>query len=140
MTKLPLNSTQDYHDKITQLFDAYYDDKKAGGDGTSLSERLTDSDAIIEHYVEQYGERPPASVLSRLATLLILDTLSDSHPDKMARDEYPIMSYGQIGRYFERNGALKDEPYDHSAVVGYLPGVDSENSQTREAILVTETD
>lgn len=139
MTHYSTYTPQQAHNDITALFDAYYDAKKAGA-SIPPNRRIESADNIVEQYVEANGKRPPASVLSRLATLLLLDTLTDSHPDKMARDEYPIMSYGQTGRYFERNGALKDEPYDHSAVVGYLPGVDSENSQTREAILVTETD
>lgn len=36
----------------------------------------------------------------------------------MSRDEYPIMSYGQTGRYFSRNKRLSDEPYSQDSVIG----------------------
>src|SRR5699024_12124786 len=101
------------HDDITALFDAYYDAKKADVQAASIppNRRIESADAIVEHYVEANGERPPSSVLSRLATYLLLDTLADTHPDKMARDEYPVMSYRQTGRYLARNGTIGPEPY-----------------------------
>src|SRR5690625_1302824 len=110
-------TTQQAHDDITTLFDAYYDVKKAGK-GITPNKRIESADAIVEHYVEVNGKRPPASVLSRLATYILLDTLTDPHPDKMAREEYPIMSYGQTGRYFERNTTLKDVEYPQEDVIG----------------------
>ena len=125
--------TQLYHDKITDLFDEYYSVEK--GAKPAPNKRIESADSLIEEYIEQHGKRPPASVLSRLATYVLLDTLTDSHPDKMSREEYPIMSYGQTGRHFARNGRLKDEPYDHSEVIGYSPGLDDD----RDAILSPET-
>jgi|SRR5690625_187766 len=117
MTTCTPYTPQQAHDDITTLFDAYYDAKKAG-DSIPPNKRIESADAIVEHYVEINGKRPPASVLSRLATYILLDTLSDSHPDKMAREEYPIMSYGQTGRYFERNTTLKDVEYPQEDVIG----------------------
>src|SRR5690625_636499 len=110
-------TTQQAHDDITELFDAYYDAKKAGA-SIPPNKRIESADAIVEQYVEINGKRPPAGVLSRLATYILLDTLTDSHPDKMAREEYPIMSYGQTGRYFERNTSSDDLQYDSAEVVG----------------------
>src|SRR5699024_6403850 len=100
MTHYSTYTPQQAHDDITALFDAYYDAKKADVHAASIppNKRIESADAIVEQYVEANGERPPASVLSRLATYLLLDTLADTHPDKMARDEYPILSYTQIGR------------------------------------------
>ena len=134
MTTYMPYTPQQAHDDISALFDAYYDAKKAG-DSIPPNKRIESADAIVEQYVEINGKRPPASVLSRLATYVLLDTLTDSHPDKMSREEYPIMSYGQTGRYFARNGGLKDEPYDHNEVIGYSPGLDD----ARDAILNPET-
>src|SRR5690625_946385 len=108
---------QQAHDDITAQFDAYYDAKKAG-DTIPPNKRIESADAIVEQYVEINGKRPPASVLSRLATYILLDVLSDPHPDKMSRDEYPIMSYGQTGRYFARNTTLKDVEYSQEDVIG----------------------
>ena len=88
---------QQAHDDITALFDAYYGAKKADA-SIPPNKRIESADDIVEQYVEANGKRPPASVLSRLATYLLLDTLADTHPDKVARDDYPILSYTQIGR------------------------------------------
>src|SRR5690625_4758022 len=109
-------SSQHYHDRITELFDEYY---AAESDAKPTpNKRIDDANALIEQYVEATGNRPPSSVLSRLATYILLDTLTDSHPDKMSREEYPIMSYGQTGRYFERNTTLKDVEYPQEDVIG----------------------
>ena len=98
---------QQAHDDITALFDAYYDAKKAGA-SIPPNKRIESADAIVEQYVEINGKRPPASVLSRLGTYILLDVLSDPHPDKMSRDEYPIASYAQVGRYYKRNLSRTD--------------------------------
>ena len=108
---------QQAHDDITALFDAYYDAKKAG-DSIPPNKRIESANAIVEHYVEINGQRPPKGVLSRLATYILLDVLSDPHPDKMSRDEYPIMSYGQTGRYFKRNTTIKGVEYSQEDVTG----------------------
>lgn len=110
--------TQLYHDKITDLFDEYYSAEK--GAKPAPNKRIESADALIEDYIEQHGKRPPASVLSRLATYVLLDTLTDSHPDKMSREEYPIMSYAQVGRYFERNTSLAGVEYDSADVRGTI--------------------
>lgn len=123
-------TNQDYHDKVTDLFDAYYMEEE---DGKPMSNKRVDaSNSLIEHYVEQHGKRPPNAVLSRLATYILLDTLTDPHPDKMSREEYPIMSYGQTGRYFERNTTLADVEYSPEDVRG---SVSNTSTGVRDVLL-----
>lgn len=124
MTYYSTYTPQQAHDDISALFDAYYDAKKAG-DSIPPNKRIESADAIVEQYVKANGKRPPASVLSRLATYILLDTLTDSHPDKMSREEYPIMSYAQVGRYFERNTSLADVEYDSTDVRGTIRSSDT---------------
>jgi len=131
MTQYSTYTSQQAHDDITALFDAYYDAKKAG-DSIPPNKRVESADAIVEQYVEVNGKRPSASVLSRLATYILLDDLSDPHPDKMARDEYPIMSYGQTGRYFGRNTTLKDVEYSQEDVIG---AISNTTTGARDALL-----
>lgn len=128
--------TQSYHDKITDLFDEYYSAEK--GAKPAPNKRIESADALIEDYIEQHGKRPPASVLSRLATYVLLDTLSDNHPDKMSREEYPIMSYGQTGRYFARNGALSPEPYAKDSVMGRKSSAKEWGSDNSDALLFAD--
>lgn len=92
--------TQLYHDKVTNLFDEYY--REGDGEKPSPSLRIERSNSIIEEYIDKHDKTPPSAILSRLATYVLLDTLSDSHPDKMSLEEYPIMSYGQLERHLSR--------------------------------------
>lgn len=108
--------TQLYHDKVTDLFDEYY---TASQDAKPEPiKRIDASNSLVEEYIDQHGKRPPNAVLSRLSTYILLDTLSDSHPDKMSRDEYPIASYGQTGRYFEKHIRMPSVKYVQTSVVG----------------------
>src|SRR5690625_868218 len=128
--------TQLYHDKITELFDAYY---LAQADEKSTSnKRIEAANAIIEEYIEAHAERPPASALRRLATYVLLDTLTDSQPDKMSREEYPIMSYGQTGRYFARNGTIAPEPYTQESVMGRKSSAKEWGSDNSDALLFAD--
>lgn len=131
-------SAQQAHDDITALFDAYYSAKKEG-DSISQNKRNEGANALVEQYIESNGERPPASVLSRLATYLLLDNLTDSHPDKMSRDEYPIMSYGQTGRHFAKNNPVHELYYDKADVRGYASGVSNEGDVVRDVIIDADT-
>ena len=127
-----------YHDKITALYDEYKDTKIRMGKGVPDNERLDNAEAITEHYYKAYGRRAPRAILSRLATYLLLDTLTDTHPDKMARDEYPVMSYSQAGRYFARNGTLAPEPYTQESVMGRKSSAKEWGSGNSDALLFAD--
>lgn len=58
-------TSQQAHDDITALFDAYYDAKKAGA-SIPPNKRIESADTLIERYIEANGIRPPNGVLSRL--------------------------------------------------------------------------
>ncbi len=47
---------------------------------------------LTDAYVEQTGKTPDGPLLERLANVILHEELSDSHPDKMTLEEYPIMS------------------------------------------------
>lgn len=47
---------------------------------------------VTERYVLANGKTPETTQLDRLATLCLYEEVTDPHPDKMTRDEYPIMS------------------------------------------------
>jgi len=91
-----------YHEQITELFDEYYRDK------TTVKRRIANASGLIEEFIDKHGKRPPASVCSRLATYILLDTLTDSHPDKMTREEYPIMSDNQAELRQRREHSISD--------------------------------
>ena len=92
---------QQAHEYVSALIDGAYKRKNAGNP-TTPSERVSHAEAICESYYEQVGQQPPSAVLSRLAWYLVFDEMTDSHPDKMTREEIPVMSGGQTKRYFEK--------------------------------------
>ena len=63
---------------------------------------------VIELSYRHNGRKPSGSVLDRLGTYLILDHLTDSHPDKMSREETPVQSIWQE-IYMENRTSLLEE-------------------------------
>lgn len=59
------------------------------------SERISKVAQMTNAYVEFREDRPHYTQLDRLASLILRDDLIDKHPDKMTRNEYPIMSASQ---------------------------------------------
>lgn len=106
----------EYHDKITELFDEYYSAEKDAK--PTPNKRIDDSNELTEEYIERHGKRPPASVLSRLATYVLLDTLTDSHPDKITREEYPILSKSQQKRRAKTQLPHSELPYGDLRFLG----------------------
>lgn len=92
---------QQAHDYVSALIDAAYKRKNAGNP-TTPSERIRSAESICESYYDQVGQQSPSAVLSRLAWYIDFDHMTDSHPDKMSREEIPVMSGGQTKRYFEK--------------------------------------
>ena len=92
---------QQAHDYVSALIDGAYSRKNADNP-TSPSERVSLAEAICESHYAQVGQQPPSAVLSRLAWFIDFDHMTDSHPDKMSREEIPVMSGGQTKRYFEK--------------------------------------
>lgn len=79
-------TNQNAHDDITEQFTQF---KRIQ---TGRNMRMMFSNRLTEHYFEINGKIPPVSVLDRLSTLILQDELSDKHADKMARNEYPLLS------------------------------------------------
>jgi hypothetical protein len=51
---------------------------------------------LTECYFEATGEMPDAVTLERMSDLCLFEELSDTHPDKVTRTEYPFFSETQF--------------------------------------------
>ncbi|WP_026593015.1 hypothetical protein [Bacillus sp. UNC437CL72CviS29] len=69
--------------------------------------RAEEIKSLTDAYVGTVGERPEPKQLERLADLLLYEELSDTHPDKVAREEYPIMSDHQLSRRHSGEVSMK---------------------------------
>ena len=88
------NHTAQAHDYTSDLIDEAYRRKGADNPTTHL-ERVREADSLCEAHYAIIGDFPVESVLSRLAWYIVFDEMTDPHPDKMTREEYPIMSESQ---------------------------------------------
>lgn len=93
------------HEMITEL----YHRTKAGE--LDRIERIKEINALVEAYHDSVGKSPDSAALERMANLIIYEELSDSHPDKMTREEYPIMSETQLSRRKEGKHRKKEANY-----------------------------
>ncbi len=94
--------TEQAHDYVSALIDDAY--KRT----TTTQERVCKAEELTEAYYEQLGFQPAESVLSRLAWYLVFDEMTDSHPDKMTREEFPMMSEHQTSVRQKREHSLSD--------------------------------
>ncbi|PEF71703.1 hypothetical protein [Bacillus cereus] len=69
--------------------------------------RAEEIKSLTDAYVGTVGERPEQKQLERLADLLLYEELHDTHPDKVAREEYPIMSDHQLSRRHSGEVSMK---------------------------------
>jgi len=83
MTKLTRQST---HDAINTEFTSF---KRTQ---TTREYRIKFAEELTERYFAEHGKMPEGTILERLATLILQDELADTHPDKMTREEYPLLS------------------------------------------------
>lgn len=80
MNNIPLN----------ERIDELWAQTKAGN--LPRAERFKAIESLTDEYIAATGKRPEPAQLDRLATLCLYEEITDPHPDKMTRDEFPIMS------------------------------------------------
>lgn len=86
--------TEQAHEYTNELIAEAYR-RLTEGNPTTPEERVRKTDELCETHYEQVGVYPDDSVLNRLAWYIIFDEMTDKHPDKITRDEYPVMSEWQ---------------------------------------------
>ncbi|WP_232673915.1 hypothetical protein [Bacillus velezensis] len=97
------------HETITEMYTL----TKAGK--MTRRERIEAITALADAYYDSTGEQPELSALERMANLVLHEELSDAHPDKVTREEYPIMSETQFEERYKREASDKlAEEYDQT--------------------------
>lgn len=61
--------------------------------------------ALCEAYIKQTGEVPDGAQVQRLANWLLFEDLTNNHPDKVTRVEYPFLNKKQLRLRYERERA-----------------------------------
>ena len=91
----PVNYLEEFEKGVTLLL------LKRG----TVPERNQAVEAITEAYIKSIGQIPDGVQLQRLANWILMDFLTDNHPDKVTREEYPIMSKRQLKTRYMRERA-----------------------------------
>lgn|SRR5690554_5790836 len=94
--------TNEYvHNAINDQFTQYKRNK------TSRADRMAFVTAVTEQYFAEHDRMPPHTLLDRMATLILQDELADKHPDKMTREEYPLLSDSQADERYKVERSIK---------------------------------
>jgi hypothetical protein len=76
------------------------------------TERSRAVETLIDEYIASTGERPDPAELERLTNAMLHEELTDRHPDKVTREEYPIMSEQQLARRQNASAPLHAAHYE----------------------------
>jgi hypothetical protein len=60
--------------------------------------RIAEIDRVTEDLFAKTGKFPDAKQLEQLSDLILYEELTDPHPDKVTREEYPFFSDEQLAR------------------------------------------
>lgn len=91
----------------------------------SLEERKRIIEEINDDYLKETGETLPSHLLEMLGTWLLQEVYSDSRSNKVALEEYPVLTEHQIYRRKRKRVLIEDE-----AVLDALKYHISNNSST----------
>jgi hypothetical protein len=135
MTQFTFND--DYKNEFKRYIDVLFTYAKLG-DLADRTKRMSLIDELIESYIAATGHRPDSVQLDRLATLCLYEEITDNHPDKMTREEYPIMSEEQYARRTEgkhvkrtdKNGNKRPNTSEIPLKAAYDYGTDGRNYRT----------
>lgn len=86
-----------HNDKFTERVDSLKQRMEIG-ELVDRKYRLLNIHLAIKEHVLMYRERPPRESVADLADMTLSEELNDTHPDKVTRAEYPILSDEQIAR------------------------------------------
>ena len=99
MFKFTDDWNREIHDHITSLYRLT---------GLTVQDRNELADELIETYFAVAGKVPPASALERLGSYIMRDDYEDSSPDKVSKQEYPVLSEQQEKRRMRREPTSTD--------------------------------
>jgi len=94
-----------YKTKFNERIDEMYAKTKRGELPREL--RMVEIEALTDWYVKNTGKRPDDKALERLSDLILYEELTDPHPDKVTRTEYPFLSETQFDERHKGEASFK---------------------------------
>ncbi|PAD72430.1 hypothetical protein [Paenibacillus campinasensis] len=87
-----------FNEEVTHLITRQIEDR---------GERMATVQALIDRYISEHGATPDPAQLERLTDYILREELTDRHPDKITRNEYPFMSTWQLDVRHDRETSFK---------------------------------
>ena len=110
-TKAQVQAKRDFVKALTQAgegheeFDANLADSKFADTLANRQLRMQIVEDLTECYREAAGDWPDGKTLEKLTDAILCEELTDMHPDKITRTEYPFMSDWQLDARHENEYA-----------------------------------
>lgn len=95
--------------------------KNEAGEIPSMDDRKKMVTALIDEYLAETGQVPLGPQIQRLANWLLYESLTDKNPDKVTKEEYPILTKRQLKVRCRRERANEHIAETHT-VLHYLGG------------------
>lgn len=80
------------------------------GEVPPVAERNEIIETLFDAYVQQTGETPPGNQVQRLGNWILFETLTDSRPDKVTIEDFPVMTKRQLRTRHNREMASEHIP------------------------------
>jgi len=124
------------NEQLNERINGLFAETKAGR--LPRAERFKAVEQLTDEYIAASGKRPDMRVLDRLSSLCLYEELTDSNPDKMTQNEYPIMSEEQYARRTEgkhvrrrdKDGKILPNKTEIPLKASYDIGTDGHNYRT----------
>jgi len=110
-TKAQVQAKREFVKELAQAgegheeFDANLSDSKFADTLANRQLRMQIVEDLTECYREAAGDWPDAKTLEKLTDAILCEELTDMHPDKITRTEYPFMSDWQLDARHENEYA-----------------------------------
>lgn len=88
-----------FNDAVTEIIEAHVEPRER---------RIRDVNELIDEYITSVGEVPCIRQLERLTDYIMHEEINNTDPDKMTKNEYPIMSGRQEERRHNNETSLRD--------------------------------
>lgn len=105
-TKFGWNAKDHFEKEVTNLL-ALIDTE---GEPPTIETRIQIIVAITDAYIDQTGKIPEGVQIQRLGNWLLLEDLTNNHPDKVTREDYPVLTKRQLRTRYRRERADENIP------------------------------
>lgn len=97
------NIRKNFEEEVTTILGL----KDENGDVPCVDDRRTIIDALFDAYIEQTNEVPPGNQVQRLGNWMMVEHLTDPRPDKVTKEDNPVMTKRQL-----RTRHMREYPSD----------------------------